>query len=223
MAIAIANQTSGGFGTSPTVLAIPSTAAGNLLSVLVGLYIGSPGTLTGVTDDAGNTYTQAAGARGTDSAASTATDIWECPLCLAGATAVTITFTGDFLGMLTVYELAGADTSPFDAAGNVSNGPSTTAAVSVPLTTSGAGIILTVIDKDPNVASVNAPYTLDSGSGHTAYHVTSGAVTSEAATFNLSGADTYCSSSVAYKAAFIPSVSSAVACFNPGSLFDVIG
>src|SRR5690348_3927097 len=69
-------------------LAAP-TGAGNLVVVGIQLF-NTSATVTSVTDTAGNSYVQAAGARATDSSFNSVTDIWYAKNTASGAATVTV-------------------------------------------------------------------------------------------------------------------------------------
>src|SRR5881296_1277982 len=58
-----------------TTCSIPSTGSGNLL-VVAWMASGTTTTLSGVTDNAGNTYAEAGNARSIDTGANLVADIW---------------------------------------------------------------------------------------------------------------------------------------------------
>ena len=222
---AIVQTVGGGYGVSPQSTTITSSTAGNLLVIAITTYVNAVGTVTGVTDNKSQTWVQATGARGTNSANNTATDIWYFPNTASGVTSVTVTFTGGALAEQTVYEVSGIKTSsPLDVAGGVSSGASTTTAVSASLTTTAANdFILVILDQNPNVSTVNSPYTKDSQTGHTAYYIPTTTVSGSQCTFNLSSADTFCTSSAAFLAVTGGGGGgSTIAAFNVSNLFDII-
>ena len=90
---------------------IPSTGSGN---VLVAAWTSAKGgggtTITSMTDNAGNVYTEAGGARATDATANTMADIWYAENSVAGATVVTITPSpSGTAGTAVIWEFSGVE------------------------------------------------------------------------------------------------------------------
>src|SRR5262249_43808965 len=106
------NVSSCGPATFPgTTCTIPATGSGHL--IVVGWQAGS-GTTTGTTlsisDNAGNTYAEAA--RATDSASASVVDLWYAKNSKSGATSITITPTASVTSAgVVIWEFAGADTN----------------------------------------------------------------------------------------------------------------
>jgi hypothetical protein len=101
----------------PSTCTIPSTGRGN---VLVAAWASSNGgggtTITGVSDNVGNVYTEAGNARATDTAANTMTDVWFAKNSASGATVITVTPSpSGATGAATIWEFSGVDpNSPLD-------------------------------------------------------------------------------------------------------------
>lgn len=208
-------------GTVSTVsITITSSTAGNLLAVDIDCLIENPSdtlSVSGVTDNKGQTWSKATGAAGSylySGAYPAITDIWYFPNSAAGVTTVTVTFTGTGVGTDTistfceVSEITGcATSSPVDAVASLSNATSTTVALSASVTTTLAqDFILTVIPYNAfpgSITSVTSPYTIGGTVLNTdAYYVPSGTVSSSQASFNGASSGTaYSSSTVAFKAA----------------------
>src|SRR5277367_1631411 len=91
--VAVVHITSCGPITFPGACTIPATGAGNLL--VVGWQVGSGAntsmTISGIKDNAGNTFAEAGNARSFDTAIGTVVDIWYARNTLPGATSLTIT------------------------------------------------------------------------------------------------------------------------------------
>lgn len=101
----------GGSGTSKTIT--NTVASGNLLSLGIGW--GNTTTITGLSDDKGNTWTQV----GTALVDSGTLAIYYATNTASGATIITVTFSADpGFGNMIVHEIAGASTGgPLDQEG----------------------------------------------------------------------------------------------------------
>src|SRR5262245_49152830 len=75
--ISLVHATSCGSGAYPaTVCTVPATAAGNLIVVAWSSSFGTTPTISGMTDNVGNTYVEAGPARAVDTSAKQMVDIW---------------------------------------------------------------------------------------------------------------------------------------------------
>ena len=160
------NQTTS--GSTDAVTMTSAISAGNLIVVSVGGS--SSQTVSSITDNGStaNTYTQVPSCYGTDGGGRWV-DIWYAKNSLAGATTVTVTFSGTSKQNVQVYEVSGIDTAnPIDATcvhggsttGTVDTGPSIT-------TTSANDFLAAAARTSGNgVTSENdATFTLDTGNG----------------------------------------------------------
>lgn len=137
---------------------ITSSGAGHL--IVVGLIAFDPApaarTVSGVTDNIGNTYTQATGAASSSVSGSTTTDVWYCLSASAGVTTVTGTWSGAAWAgskAVIVWEVQGMTTAAFDLAAHVSNGTGAAnldAGASV-TTTGASGFVVGVANTDNSI------------------------------------------------------------------------
>lgn len=136
-------------------ITMTSTAAGKLLAV--GCASALNHTVASVTDNIGNTYTQATGAAANANSNADRSDVWYCLSASAGVTTITITYNGTagtFAKDGTAWEVSGFTTCVFDVAKaandiNQTNGiddPGTNGTVT---TTSTTGFIVAEIKTDP--------------------------------------------------------------------------
>ena len=206
--VPVANVSSGSTGgtggaSSFTLSGLTATSAGNLIVVPFSCGPSSV-TITGVTDNKSQVYTQVPSARATDSTTNKMTDIWYFSNTASGVTSITVTLSGasnssqyDFEEI----EVSGLKTSsPVDVSGNVSNGASGTSLVTAALTTTAANdYILTILqDGTSTILSVASPYASPDSSGATAFYNPATIVTSNSATYTITPASNYCASSVAF-------------------------
>ena len=206
----IVHVTSCGPGSFPgTTCPIPATAAGNLL--VIGWQIGGSAntstTISGITDNAGNTYAEAGAAMSIDAGPGSANDIWYAKNVAAGATSITLTPSAAVTNAgVVIWEIAGADqNSPLDATAVLNSQPAnaTPSGASVTTAASGDAIIslIVVANSITGMSSGNA-FTNDSllKSNGWAHLIASGpgAYTPQ---WIQSPAGTYASSTAAFKAA----------------------
>lgn len=179
------------------VITIAPTAAGNLLVVLVNDTLN---TVTGIADDAGNTYQAVSGARATNTAVTTSTDIWYAANIAAGATTVTITFSGSHNGLYQVVEYSGAKTtSPVDAGAHISDANATVVGPDLVVTDGNDLLVAVVAVGVSNPASVGAPWsTIPSSPNHVfAQSIAPGSTGTYAAPYSA-GSQQFCSSGAAF-------------------------
>ena len=150
-AIAIVHISSTTATSSATTLTSKITNTGsNLLVVGITNYSvsGNGRTITKVSDDKGNTYTEALNAFGTLNAVSVSSDIWYCLNPTSGVSSMTVTFGGaaqtGWVKEMEVYEISGFTTVGFDTASYVTNGSGTGTDNSATITTTGIGFILAI-------------------------------------------------------------------------------
>jgi hypothetical protein len=200
----------GGAGgqTSLTLTLTQATTIGNGLFVGVGA---SPetNTVTSVTDNVGNSYSQVTGCYSTFSPGGIS-DIWFCYPVTAGATTLTANFSqatnaGSASCALGLIEYSGVSPSPIEAAGQLSNAaPAGTVDPGPSLTILNAGDILVAFCNPANlINSVNAPWTAENAlpNGFAQADYLPGATGTYNVTFNsnTSGGG-YASSSIAIRA-----------------------
>lgn len=183
-------------GSSRTIT-INASGAGHLIAVAVAMA--SPTvSVSSITDNAGNAYVSAS-ARGTDSAGAS-TEIWYAKNSKAGATSVTVHFTGSIFNMFWVAEVSRIDlTSPVDTKGSISNGnanPSTSASLT---TTQSHDFVYAVIFQGGVVSGATTPFTEQSiVNGNAAAYLKTVKTGTYHASWNVT-ANNYCSSVVAFK------------------------
>jgi hypothetical protein len=196
-------------GVNPATVTISASGPGNLLVVLPSLEV-STTTVTSITDNAGNTYSQVPNARASEENGSSIwSDIWYAPNTIAGATTVTINFSANATGgRVAVIEYSGVKTSsPIDVSGHV-NGSTSTSVVGPALTITNNGSMLVTFSGGATVSSpmVNAPWSdviTQSGYGSIGQYLP-GMVGTYSATWTMT--DFYVASGVA----FLPAASSNV-------------
>lgn len=197
------------FSISPVTVNINNTTASSLIAVFIATE-SAESVVTSITDSAGQVYTQAPNAQGTDPIGGNATDIWYCPNSVAGVTSVTatVTFSNPQETVVEVFEVSNIQiTNPLDASASISNGAANTVFATPPITTTGPAFILTGFDTADDIAStVNPPYTLDSLNNLAAFFSSTDAVNDQSTLFTaLEGiSDTYCASAAAFLATNYP-------------------
>lgn len=142
--------------TTVQVTSITATLTGSL--IVVGAANVGGRTVTGVTDNIGNTYTQATGAAGASIADTLGTDVWYCLSAASGVTSVTVTFSGGagtFNKDAWVDEVTGFTTAAFDVAAALNEGSGvanvdTGAAVT---TTSATGFVVGVVATSSGISA----------------------------------------------------------------------
>jgi len=200
-------------GTSCT---IPATGSGHLIVVGWSSAWGTIPTIGAITDNAGNAYVEAGGARAVDSSVGMV-DIWYAKNSASGATIVTITPNPSGTnGVAVVWEFSGLDTvSPLDQVGVLNSQPA-------PATSPTSGASVTTTAPVEAVVSVTAPqwfignllggsnftqdFLLDSPSGSSPYYSTGWAhlITSSTGTYSAnwgSWGNIYTSTTASFKLA----------------------
>ncbi len=207
--VALVHVTSCGPQAFPSSCTIPSTGAGNL--IVVGFQLprnsNTSTTITGVTDTAGNPYSEAGAARAIDASASTMVDIWYAKNSLAGATSVTITPSPSASsGAAVIWEFSGANTNaPLDQTAVLNSQASTATPTGAAVTITAANeVVVSLVDVAASVTGIPSGNAFVSDStvlaGGWAHLVTSSLGT-YAAQWNQSPAGTYASSTVSFKLA----------------------
>jgi hypothetical protein len=162
-------------------------------------------TIASITDNAGNIYQEATGARATDSAANTMVDIWFAENSVSGATAVTITPSpSNTSGTAVIWEFSGVEPfSPLDQTAVLNSQPATTTPLGASVvTTSPAEVVVAVANVQGTVTGIQNSFSLDStASGEGWAHFIASSVGTYAPQWATSTSGTYCSSSVSFKAA----------------------
>ena len=191
-----------------TTCTIPSTGKGNVLIAAWTSEDGGGGTtIASVTDNAGNVYTEAGGARSTDAAGNTMADIWYAQNSVAGATVVTITPSPSGTnGTAVIWEFSGVEPyGPLDQTGVQDSQPATTTPTGAPVTTtSPAEVIVSVANVQGSVTGINPgnSFTSDSTANGVGWaHFITGSAGSYFAKWTNSTSGTYCSSTVSFIAA----------------------
>ncbi len=201
---ALVNETSKG-GNPITSLTIPATASGHLL--VVAMAFNGKTSVTGVTDNAGNTYVSA-GARSTTSTWSM--EIWYAVNANSGATVVTPAFAGSPGSVqITVWEVAGMSHSAPDVT-HTSSGSVTannTPGAAVTTTQVGDFIVSALLANTADFTSITSgnEFTDDFTTfGNGWAHITNtsaAAGTHQASWYTASPVGVYCSSTVAFLSA----------------------
>lgn len=206
--ISLVHVTSCGPQTFPATCTIPSTGSGNVLVAAWTSASGGGGaTIATVTDNQGNIYAEASGARATDASANTMADIWYAENSVAGATSVTITPSpSGTSGTAVIWEFSGVE--PFSALDQTtvlnSQAATTTPLGAAVVTNSPAEVIVSVANVSGTVTGMKSgnAFTSDStvgGDGWAHFIATSsGAYTPQ---WKMSTSGTFCSSTVSFKAA----------------------
>lgn len=201
-------DTVGASGSSYSIT-LAATKSGSLIAVGISGTISSI-TVTGVTDNKSQTYSQVSGARATDSGSNYFTDIWYFANSASGVTTITVSLSGSTAsGGATAIEVVGINTtSPVDASAAVNNIASTSTPVSGNITTTqNNGLIFVVLSDNTGANSVASPYTLVNAQGVAAYNVAATPVTNQTTTFTLGGSTTSCISSAAFLSSGVQSSS----------------
>jgi hypothetical protein len=187
-----------------TVCPIPATAAGNLIVVGWASAARTAPTITSVTDNAGNVYSEAGAARAVDSGAGIV-DIWYARNSKSGATQVTITPSpSGNNGAAVIWQFAGADAaSPLLSTGTLNEQAATTTPVGAPIAASSGELIVTIMTPTgtPTGLVAGSPFVNDSllyGVGWA--HAITGSAGTYTARWNAASG-TFASTSVSFRAA----------------------
>jgi len=166
---------------------------------------GTANTITGITDNAGNAYVQAAGARAIDSNDGTFQDIWYAKNTFSGATSITVNPSAVIQGGAVIWEFSGLDTSaPLDQTAALNSQAATTAVSGAPVTTAAPNEVVIslalVLNSVPGIASGNA-FTSDSSLMNNGWaHLVTSSPGTYQAHWNQNSAGTYEASTVSFKA-----------------------
>jgi hypothetical protein len=207
--ISLVHVTSCGPGSFPgTTCSIPATGKGNL--IVIGWQMGGSGTsltISGVTDNVGNTYFEAGAARSIDTVVGTMADIWYAKNSVAGATSINIgPSSATTNGLVVVWEFTGADPgAPLDQSATLNSQASTTVPIGAAITTAAPVEVVVSITVVANTVSgiyPGSPFTNDSTlQGNGWAHLVTSSTGKYTAQWNQSAAGTYASSTVSFKAA----------------------
>jgi len=208
--ITLIHATSCGAGSFPgTTCTIPSTGSGHL--IVVGWQIGGGSNtstlISSITDNAGNTYTEAGAARSIDTNTGTVVDIWYAKNSASGATSVTITPSLSVANAgAMIWEFSGvSSTAPLDQTAVLNSQAGTTTPTGAGVTTtSSTEVVVSLAEVAGSLTGIHAgnPFTNDSTlmSNGWAHLITSSTGT-YAAQWNQSSAGAYASSTASFKAA----------------------
>jgi hypothetical protein len=131
-----------------TTCTIPSTGSGNLVVVgWASAAAGGADLIASITDNAGNTYSDATGARATDSNMNDMGDVWYAKNSVAGATVLTITPNpSGATGTALIWEFSGLDkNAPLDQAVALNSQAATTTPMGAQVTASTANELVVSI------------------------------------------------------------------------------
>ena len=211
-----------------TSCTVSSTGSGNLLVVGWASHAGEGGTtINSVTDNVGNTYSEALGSRAVDANMNDMGDIWYAKNSAAGATVLTITPNpAGSSGTAVIWEFSGADTNaPLDqtavlnsqAATSTPSGASVTTAVSNELVVSIGWVQGSVT----GIVSGNL-FTSDStATGDGWAHYVASSPGTYIAQWN-SDLGTYGSSTVSFKSAAAPTAAGGACDLNKDGVVNVV-
>jgi hypothetical protein len=204
--IALVHVTSCGPGSFPMACTIPSTGSGNLL--VVGWTGGTvPSLLRSISDNTGNVYAEATGARSADWSADVSADVWYAADSLPGTTSVTLTpRPNGSQGAAVIWEFSGVSTtSPLAQSALLKNQPSTTTPVGAAVATTSANeLIVSIAAGAQSITGIHQgnSFTEDSSVRSTGWaHLVAASTGAYSAEWNESSSGQYCSSTVAFTAA----------------------
>ena len=187
---------------------IPSTGSGNLLVAAWTSENGGGGTtIASVTDNVGNVYSEAGGARATDTTANTMTDIWYAQNSVRGATVITITPSpSGTSGTAMIWEFSGVEPFvPLDQTAVLNSQSATTTPLGASVvTTSPAEVVISVANVQGTVTGMKSgnSFTSDSVAGGEGWaHFIASSAGTYTAQWKTNTSGTYCSSTVSFKAA----------------------
>ena len=157
--ISLVNVTSCAEGIFPAATcAITPTGSGHLI-VVGWKSVGATGTgtvVSSITDNAGNSYSEAGAAKSTDATHNAILDIWYAKNSRAGATTVTITPNpGGIDGGGVVWEFAGVDTnSPLDQTSVLNNQSATATPSGSPIAASANEVIISAVNSQIGISGI---------------------------------------------------------------------
>jgi hypothetical protein len=207
--IGLVHVTSCGPQTFPTTSCpIPSTGSGNVLVAAWTSEDGGGGTtISTVTDNAGNVYQEAGSARATDTGGNTMVDVWYAESSVAGATVVTITPSpSGTSGTAVIWEFSGVQPySPLDQTSVLNSQPATSTPLgSAVVTTSSPEVVISLANAQGTVTGIKSgnSFLSDSTAGGEGWaHFITSSTGTYAPQWTTSSAETFCSSTVSFKAA----------------------
>jgi hypothetical protein len=207
--IGLVHVTSCGPQTFPTTTCtIPSTGSGNVLVAAWTSENGGGGTtIASVMDNAGNVYQEAGSARAADTGGNTMADIWYAESSVAGATVVTITPSpSGTSGTAVIWEFSGVQPySPLDQTSILNSQSATTSPLgSSVATTSSPEVVVSLANTQGTVTGIKSgnSFVSDSAVGGQGWaHFITSSTGTYAPQWTTSAAETFCSSTVSFKAA----------------------
>jgi len=192
--------------TSPVTVTPASTASGNAILVAICAPNNSVAvTITGVTDNLSQTYTQNPSGASFRTTNNSAADIWYFPNTASGVTSISVSFTGTAASNIIVsaLEVSNVATSNIvDSSAVLNNGAATTSPVTGNITTtlSNDFIITSFATAAGVTLSPVAPYSIDTNTNETVYGVPNVLFSGTGVTAKYSAASaTYCASVIAIK------------------------
>jgi uncharacterized repeat protein (TIGR02543 family) len=189
-------------GGSSGTITVPATGSGHLIAVA--LIFNGTTSVSGVSDNAGNTYVSA-GARCADT--TTSVEIWYAENSTAGATAITAAFVGAPTGIqIGVWEVSGVLSMPLDATGTATGKITQTNTPGPPVTTTMTGdfVVSVMVALNSSFTSISAgnEFTNDFNTYNNGWaHITSNSVapgTQQASWVTSALTGQYCGSTVAF-------------------------
>lgn len=207
--ISVVHVTPCGAQTFPTsTCTIPATGTGNTLVVAwVSAQSGDGTIITGITDNAGNIYSEAGNARSTDTAGNAMADIWYAKNSIGGATAITVTPSPSGVsGAAVIWEISGTDPdSPLDQTAVLNSQSAASVLSGAPVTvTSPSEIVISVANTQGTVTGIASGNSFTSDSNLTGdgwAHFVTATLGSYSAQWTANPSGTYCSSTVSFKMA----------------------
>jgi hypothetical protein len=204
--INLVNVTSCGPESFPATCTIPSTGSGNLL--VVGWTGGAgPSLLKSISDNVGNQYTEAEGARAGNWNAGVSVDIWYAANSKAGATSLTLTPTpSGAQGAAVIWEFSGVSTtSPLAQTAALYSQAATTTPTGASVTTTSAGeLIISMAAGAQSITGIyeGNPFIEDSLVWSNGWaHLIASSTGAYTAQWNESPSGAYCAGTAAFTAA----------------------
>jgi len=193
-------------GTTSVTVALTGVSTSNLLIAMFGSFRGdTPGTITGITDNQGNTWTQ----RASTMPGSFGLAIWTCKPTTGGSVTVSLNFSGgdaNKYSSLSVYEVSGVHTDVIDGTPATSTGTSTAPVANIPDTATTTDLVFGVMTcTNTNTATAGSGWTLGNGYNDNDVQMTSVLLrtTSSAGAFDptwgLGSSDTWYAAGIALK------------------------
>jgi hypothetical protein len=218
----------------PSTCTISSTGSGNL--IVIGFQmaggVNTATTVSSVSDNAGNTYSEVPAARAIDTGAKTVIDLWYAQNSASGATSVTITPSASVNAGAVIWEFSGVDrTAPLDQSAVLNSQAATITVSGAPLTVTSTPekVIISIAEVADNVTGIVAGNTFVNDStlmGNGWAHLITSAAGTYKAQWTQSPAGTFDSSTVSFNAAVnaaVPGTSSFSACdVNKDGLVNVV-